>query len=365
MKILTVTYNDLGISWGPAVHFLELWNEAARHDQEVEIVGYAPSWTGLPPIVEPLFPLTVRRVPNLPFVRQIIWDARIALKIVRVKADVVYVRLSYFHLFALLALLFVRHRVAVEVNGGAKQDNKASKAGVFRTWLARLSERMLLRRADVVFSVTEKLVETSRAVNPRAVHVHVDNGVARSFFEAQPDPVGPIRFIYVGTYTAWDGAERIVELARQRPNLSFTMVGDGARRADIERGAPANVRFRGWCDYRALNAEYSACNAGIVLYHEERHRHMSMSSLKTREYLAAGLPVLSTRVLGQEFIDQRGWGLLASGDLAAETDRFVASYTLYRRNLAAASDEIFRTYSWAAAAAKTLGALAAARIQRG
>ncbi|MEA3053663.1 MAG: hypothetical protein QOG72_2566 [Sphingomonadales bacterium] len=357
MIVLTVTYNDPGISWGPAVHFLELWNEAAQLGNDLEIVGYAPSWTGKRPIVEPKFDLRIVKVPNIGAIRQLVWDFVIALHILRIRPDVVYIRSSAFHLFSLAALAVVSTPVALEINGSARHDNISSGSGRLRRKIVELGESLLLKRASVVFSVTERLREYCSSVNPRALHIHVDNGVAREFFAAKRDSRPGVRFIYVGTFTPWDGAEKIVDIARRRPDLSFLMVGDGGRKGELERQAPDNIEFRGWVDYARLPEEYAQCNAGIVLYEVERHRHTSLSSLKTREYLAAGLPIFSTRVQGQEFIEEEGYGLLSSGDLERDIQTFVERHSQYRRALAAAAPDLFNRHSWASVASTTVRCL--------
>jgi glycosyltransferase involved in cell wall biosynthesis len=354
---MTVTYNDLGISWGPAVHFLELWNEVVRTDHGLEVTGYAPSWTGRKPIVDPLFDLRLTKVPDIRVLRQIVWDAIVAVRILRTRPEVAYIRASYFHLFSLLALLLVPSIVACEINGSATHDSISSRSGFIRRKIAEAGETLLLRRSSVVFSVTDQLLKYCRSVNPLAAHVHVDNGVARAFFDVHREPADAVKFIYVGTFTPWDGAEKIIEIARLRPDLTFRMVGDGDRRAELERDAPENIEFRGWAEYSQLPREYAECNAGIVLYEEERHRHTSISSLKTREYLAAGLPIFSTRVTGQEFIEECGFGLLTSGDVEHDLDTFIKNHARYSSNLAEAAAERFRTNSWAAVAVKTVACL--------
>lgn len=357
MKVLTVGYNDLGISWGPAVHFLELWNEVAESEPGFEVVGIAPSWTGQAPITEPRFPLRAIKVPNWPSARQILWDFIVALQIAKAGADLVYIRLSSFHLFSLMALAFLRTPVASEINGSLKHDNISRGSGWIRRKIAELSERWLIKRSCVIFSVTAHLLESCRAVNPKALHVHVDNGVSRALFDVRQAPSERLRFIYVGTFTAWDGAAEIVRIAGLRPDLSFRMVGDGGRKRELEAGAPPNVEFSGWVDYSRLQEEYSQADAGIVLYEEERHKHISMSSLKTREFIAAGLPIFSTKVSGQEFIEECGYGLLTSGDVEADLQTFVERHGEYKRNLLADSASLFERYSWASVAAKTAASI--------
>lgn len=366
MRVITFTYNDLGISWGPAVHFLELWNEAAQADRDLEIVGYAPSWTGKAPIIAPLFDLRIHTVPNIGGFRQILWDLRIAARILREPSDLIYLRTSSFHLFSYVALRWTKRVVAVEVNGTLKHDHSSAGSGWLRGKLAELSELLILKRADIVFSVTEKLVEYCRSVNPDAAHVHVDNGVKRGLFEVTPYDGPGLRFIYVGTFTSWDGAARIVEIARRRPHLRFRMVGDGPPRAQLEQGAPPNVEFAGWVDYSRLEEEYAKCNAGIVLYDGTgRNVKTGGSSLKTREYLAAGLPVFTTRLPGQEFVEEGGYGILTSDDLDRDLDEFIARHEEFRQRLAASSAEIFEAISWSSAAVKTVDSMRSALEEAG
>ena len=359
MKITTITYNDLGLSWGPAVHYLELWNECAAADEDIEIIGFAPSWTGKRPIIEPAFDLKIYKVPSVGSIRQVIWDLMVALIILKRRKSFIYIRFGAFHLFSMVVLTLVGSRVAIEVNGSATHDATSARSSGWRRWIAEVGESWLLRRANIIFSVTPELVEYSRAISPRATHVHVENGVSRRFLQVTRNDETGFRFIYVGTFTPWDGAADLVELARRRPDLAFRFVGDGGRRAELERAAPVNAEFRGSVGYAQLHAEYSACDAGIVLYEQQRHEQISMASLKTREYVAAGLPVFATRVRGQEFIEQRGFGLLSSGSLDADLDRFLADYELYKKNLIAARNTLLEHFSWAATARKTTLALRA------
>jgi glycosyltransferase involved in cell wall biosynthesis len=130
-------------------------------------------------------------------------------------------------------------------------------------------------------------------------------------------------------------------------------VGDGGGRPELERNAPANVEFTGWVEYSRLPDEYKRCNAGIALYEVERHRHTSLSSMKTREYLAAGLPVYGTKVGGQEFIAEQGYGLLTTGEIERDIQAFLDRHAQYRRTLAAAASDLFERHSWASVAKTT------------
>ena len=120
----------------------------------------------------------------------------------------------------------------------------------------------------------------------------------------------PITIIYVGTFTPWDGAALIPNLAKEFPQVQFLMVGDGAARINIEKNATNNMTFYGSVPYNELSKYYSLADAGIVLYEYERHQTVETSSLKTLEYIASGLPVFSTNIPGQTFIQENKLGCL-------------------------------------------------------
>ena len=362
MKVITITSNDLGMSWGPAIHYLELWNGVAAGAPGIGISGVAPSWTTKAPIVSPAFALRLIRVPNVPTLRQIIYDAFVAFAVIaRSRAeDVIYVRLSQFHAFSTLMLYMMRRSLFVEVNGLAVDDAVSAKRGwLFRRFVG-LQERLLMRRAAGIIAVSAGIatsIEGSYA--PRGALRVLKNGVAGQFFESIPRGSesaadAPV-IIYVGTFTPWDGADRVVELARQFPNVRFQMVGDGPGRAELQGIAPRNVVFTGRVAYADLPGLYARADAGIVLYEAKRHERVELSSLKTLEYLASALPVFSTNVHGQRFIAELGCGSLTDAETIQEDfATFIASLPRLRAAALSMRTEIRRRFSWEHVAMETV-----------
>jgi glycosyltransferase involved in cell wall biosynthesis len=362
MKVITVTYNDVGISWGPAIHYLELWNCASSNSQAVQVTGIAPSWTARAPIVSPAFPLRQIRVPNIPLLRQVVYDAIVALSVIaRSRADdVIYLRLSQFHAFSTLALYLMRRRLFVEVNGLLVDDAVSAKRGWLFRRFVRWQERALMRRATDIIAVSAgiaRVIEASYA--PRGRLQVFKNGVAGQFFtttaRGSDSSADRPTVIYVGTFTPWDGAGQIVALARRFPSVRFRMVGDGPGRAELERTGPDNVVFEGRVAYIELPALYARADAGIVLYEVRRHTRVELSSLKTLEYLASGLPVFSTNVQGQQFIVDLGCGILTNeATIFEDFARFVASLPSLRATALSKRAEIRRRCSWERVASQTV-----------
>lgn len=362
LHILSLTSNDLGTSYGPAVHYLELWNAVSELGHNVSIEGIAPSWSGLPPIVEPAFAL--RQYPvAIPRVRQAVWDLICAVRLIFTQADIIYVRVSSFHIATICALQIRRKlSVAVELNGSAGADaTSRGHRGPMRS-IAAYCERSLIKRAQLVFSVTSKLKAYAEHINPRATHVHVDNGVSNRFLlprapEYEDKSPRTLTGIYVGTFTAWDGASTIKKLANRFPEISFLMIGDGGRRAEVERDAPPNMKFLGWIDYRFLPEYYRQADFAIVLYELKRHDEIGSSPLKLREYMASGLPIFTTIADGTEAVSTYGIGFRSENGNAEDFSRFISALRSFRARYTEVRNQLLAEISWARSAEITFEAL--------
>jgi glycosyltransferase involved in cell wall biosynthesis len=367
--ILTISSNDQGISWGPAVHYLELWNAFAESFRSTwEIRGLVPSWTGLPCIKTPIFRLRQVRVPNVGMLRQVFFDLAAAFRIlVARRGMIIYIRLSSFHLLVMAALWLTGRPFCLEMNGIAASDSQsAGRSSRFRRW-ALAQELWLVRTSTLVLAVSGSIAEYAERVGAQRVKV-IPNSVSPDFFRIRRISAAgePVRIIYVGTYTSWDGSDRLPELARRFPKVRFIMVGDGARRREIEGRSPGNMQYLGAVAYSELPGHYGSVDAGIVLYERERHKTVELSSMKVQEYVAAGLPVFSTDVPGQEFIEEQGIGVLArNDDVGEEFAGFLSALPELKRRVEEYRRGKGRQHSWEDAARLTEQAIVAAWSERG
>ena len=88
----------------------------------------------------------------------------------------------------------------------------------------------------------------------------------------------------------WVGADKIIALARMRPQWHFDMVG--WMDADLGPNLPANVTCHGWQPRGVYEQLIMRADVGIGPLALHRNSMSEASSLKVREYLAAGLPVV-------------------------------------------------------------------------
>jgi glycosyltransferase involved in cell wall biosynthesis len=153
----------------------------------------------------------------------------------------------------------------------------------------RRKEHELLAKADVVFVVSEQLL----AKHPQA-HL-IPHGVNFDLFAAPgavpPDlPPKPVIGFYGNLYD-WVDQDLIAALARLRPGWSFCLVGKIM--TDISKLQLPNIHVLGPRPYEELPAYCRGFEVGLIPYKLSDPRMQSVNPLKLREYLAAGLPVVT------------------------------------------------------------------------
>lgn len=183
-------------------------------------------------------------------------------------------------------------------------DDHAAKKGIDAESF-RAAEERIARRADVVLGSAPELVERMRLLNP---NVHEAFNVADTAAFATAMAPGPLdaavqalpepRVMFVGAIIASKIDIPLVrEMAALRPGWSWVLVGPrgpGDPTTDVSglHGLP-NVHLLGHRPYEELPTVLRGADVAIMPYHVDGEMR-SVFPMKTYEYLAAGLPVVST-----------------------------------------------------------------------
>ena len=93
------------------------------------------------------------------------------------------------------------------------------------------------------------------------------------------------------TSACWHGVDKLFDLAKALPEFQIHVVGYTASQYP-EQQIPSNLHFHGVVVGDALAAIYARCDIGIASVAAYRHNAKEGCALKTREYLAYGLPVI-------------------------------------------------------------------------
>lgn len=178
-------------------------------------------------------------------------------------------------------------------------DEYSAFSGVPRKALVRM-ERDLVSRADLVFTSSEQLCAERRPLN-RNTH-HVPHGVDVEHFATALDPLTPVAeeirrlprpvIGFFGLIADWVDLELVRSIALARPSWSIVLVGKAATDLGPIRGLP-NVHCVGQKPYGMLPRYCRGFDVGVIPF-RVNELTLRASPLKLREYLAAGLPVVST-----------------------------------------------------------------------
>lgn len=183
-------------------------------------------------------------------------------------------------------------------------DDVASQPGVDAASF-RAAEQRFAAAADLVLASSPPLAERLEGVAERVTYApnvaDVDlfaSALERGDCDAAVERLRPPRIVFTGAIveTKLD-LELIVELARLRPDWSFALVGPvgpGAPGTDVAqlRSEP-NVHLLGTRRYTELPDVLRCADAAFIPY-EINPLTSSVFPMKVYEYLAAGLPVVST-----------------------------------------------------------------------
>lgn len=219
--------------------------------------------------------------------------------------------------------------------------------GVRGEVIARMEDD-LLRRCDLVLATSEALVEGKRraGVEPYLLEHGVDYehfAAARVTEETSSAP-SPERTPVVGFFgclSPWLDYELIVRAASLRPGWKFVFVGP----ADTDVSALAalpNVRLVGPVPYERLPEQAAAFDAAIIPFRVDDLTR-SVNPVKLLEYLACGLPVVSTWMPAVERLGDAVAIARGSEEFVARLDEALRGDSPERRR---ARREIARLRSW-------------------
>ena len=157
---------------------------------------------------------------------------------------------------------------------------------------ARTLERFVYRRAARLIALSPGIRDGMVAAGAPADRVElVPNASDLDLFRPGPPPAR-FRISYFGTMGEANDLGAAVEAARLLPDVEFLLVGDGKRRAALERGAPPNVVFTGPASGKEEVAELAASSSACLTLFKDVPVLATNSPNKLFDTFAAGRPAI-------------------------------------------------------------------------
>jgi glycosyltransferase involved in cell wall biosynthesis len=238
-------------------------------------------------------------------------------------------------------------------------DEYTAFAGVPTAALTRM-ERELIDRADLVIVSAERLYQSKSALHPRTVLVRhgVDFDHFRKALDAEtqvPDEIARLPRPVLGYFGLmapdWVDLGLLVKVAKHFSSGSLVLLGKATMDLTPLTTLP-NVHWLGRKPYEELPAFSKGFDVALIPF-PLNEVTLNANPLKAREYLAAGLPVVSTKIPEVEVL-----GLCRIG---GDADGFVREIeeALKEPGPSRQRSEAMRGQSWQARLDEVRGHLAA------
>jgi glycosyltransferase involved in cell wall biosynthesis len=217
--------------------------------------------------------------------------------------DIVYHRT--FEISGFVDRICKNNMTVIEVNGNQIGNLFAAKKGAIQVFLTRIKAREIkqalgtfLRRHKGVIFVTYELLELYERQSGDSTLSHksvvIPNGIDVSTYQARKKDNSRevIKLVFIGTPgAAWHGIDVILAIAKKTVGvLEYHLIGVGFAEPS---NLPTNVKLYGYLsemDYRKIVAD---CDIGIGTLGLKTAGINEASPLKVREYVAAGLPIIT------------------------------------------------------------------------
>lgn len=164
------------------------------------------------------------------------------------------------------------------------------------------NERRLLEKADLVFTGGQSLYEAKKDKHERVFafpsSIDVEHFRQARTIENEPEEQRSIpfpRFGFCGVIDERMDIELLGKLADLRPEWQFVMIGPVVKIADEDLPRRANIHYLGGKNYQELPEFLSGWDVAMMTFARNESTRF-ISPTKTPEYLAAGLPVISTPI---------------------------------------------------------------------
>lgn len=161
-------------------------------------------------------------------------------------------------------------------------------------------EKELCQRADIVFTTAATLLDTKKPYNPET-HLAL-HGVDQAHFAKALDPATAVApelanvshpvIGFVGLIQDWVDIELVKYMAERHRDWTLVLVGKSLVDLSSLENLP-NVKLLGRKPYESLPAYLKAFDVGIIPF-KLNELTRNVNPIKLREYLSAGLPVVST-----------------------------------------------------------------------
>lgn len=233
-------------------------------------------------------------------VAYLLLDILVGIRILFASRGEIFIVRPYRYSIAVYLASALRSIYLIQENNGLLVDELRSNGYYIQSKFYYVLESVFLNIPKLHLCVSSGVTDYFIRRKARGDVFTVSNGIdiTKRFRKLQNSYEDGLRLLFIGKLTPWQGLSEFLEYLRANPSnciLSLHIIGDGIERKKIERLAAElsiDIQFYGWCTWDEIYRISENCNLGIV---PRVDTNVSGSPLKMLDYIALGMPVLSTK----------------------------------------------------------------------
>lgn len=167
-------------------------------------------------------------------------------------------------------------------------------------------EKELINLSNTVITSSESIKNEILNINQNANVVSIPNGVPRNMIKKcsdKPNSSRP-RIGFVGHMGYYVDIDLVIEIAKERPNIDFVLVGDCTHIGNNVKNAPHNCNFMGEVPFETLDKLYCSFDVGLIPF-KVNDLTNPIIPIKLIEYFAKGLPVVCSPLNEVRRLDEK------------------------------------------------------------
>ncbi len=238
--------------------------------------------------------------------------------------DITYLRHMKYYLGIVSVLKYCSNYI-VELNSNDLEESKKNSKLVYI--YNKLTRGFLLKNSVAFISVSKELVNDKIFAKYSKPFTVIGNGYTfNNVFKTKDFLNDTVKFVFIGTPNQnWHGLDKVLDLVKILIDFEFHIIGTTMEELKlISNNIPSNITVYGYLEQDKAEKIVLNCDIGISTLALHRNNMNEASPLKSRQYLALGLPI----IVGYK-----------DTDLSADTE-FMLNIGNYESNVVDSIDEI-------------------------
>ena len=172
--------------------------------------------------------------------------------------------------------------IVMEINSDDISEYKLKSK--FRYIYNLLTRNLILRHADAFVSVSRELEIKFKKYNKPIITIA--NGIDTTQYEVKKKKNDQPILVFIGSPNqAWHGLNKIIDMSKYYKEYKFYIIGTDGNNSD-------NLKYFGYLSNKESTKLINKADIGIATLSLYKKNMNEASPLKTRQYLACGLPLI-------------------------------------------------------------------------